>query len=253
MTRLVCRGLSVEAAGRTLLRDLEVELEPGQRWGLLGPNGCGKTLLLHTVAGLRPAAAGSIQIDGVPLERLRRRRVAQRVGLLFQEAAPTLPATVLETVLTGRHPHLRPWQWQATGDERIARKALQAVALEGLEHRDLTSLSGGERQRVAIATLLAQEPEIYLLDEPTNHLDLRHQLRALRLFADLASAGASLLMSVHDVNLALRFCDHLILIQGPRVLAGPVREIATAERLSELYGHRLHPVAGPRGPLLVPD
>ena len=247
-----CRSLQVDVADRTLCRDLDLTLEPGQCWGLLGPNGCGKTLLLHTLAGLRTAARGQILLDNQPLDGLPRRRVAQRLGLLFQEAPSALPATVLETVLSGRHPHLSPWRWEQAADYRMARSALRDVGLEGFEHRDVTSLSGGERQRVAIATLLVQAPAIYLLDEPTNHLDLAHQLQIMGLFRGLTDANRTVLMSLHDLNLALRFCDHLVLLRDGETLFGPTGGVGTAEQFSDLYGHPLRALAGPAGPVMVP-
>ena len=249
---LRCHNLWVKVADRTLCRELELVLEPGQFWGLLGPNGCGKTLLLHTLAGLRPAAQGQILLDHRRLDTLPRRRVAQRLGLLFQETPPSLPATVLETVVTGRHPHLRPWHWEQPADFAIAHSALRDVALEGFEHRDATSLSGGERQRVAIATLLVQEPTIYLLDEPTNHLDLAHQLQIMGLFRELANQGRGVLASLHDLNLALRFCDHLILLRDGEPISGPTDCVGNAPNLSRLYGHPLEALAGPAGPVMVP-
>ena len=247
-----CHGLRVDVADRTLCRDLNLTLEPGQCWGLLGPNGCGKTLLLHTLAGLRPAARGQILLDDRPLDGMRRRRVAQRLGLLFQEAPPALPATVLDTVLTGRHPHLGPWRWEEAADHALARSALRDVGLEGFEYRDVTSLSGGEHQRAAIATLLAQAPAIYLLDEPTNHLDLAHQLQIMGLFRGLADANRTVIMSLHDPNLALRYCDHLVLLRDGETLFGPTGRVGTAEQLAGLYGHPLRALAGPAGPVMVP-
>jgi len=164
------------------------------------------------------------------------------------------PATVLESVLVGRHPHLSRWQWESAEDVRIAREALAAADMAGTEARDVRTLSGGERRRVALAALLAQQPHLFLLDEPSSHLDLSHQLMLLeRLAAAVRLGDKSLIMVVHDVNLAVRYCDHALLLADGEALAGPAQELFTAERLSAVYRVSLKEVAGPRGNLFAPD
>jgi len=229
----------VTVGGLTVCRELELSLQPGQCWGLLGPNGAGKTTLLHTLAGLRPPQAGEIRLAGTPLKALSRRRRAQLLGLLPQDSKDPLPATVLETALIGRHPHLHAWQWESAADLETVRAILAAVELAGLEQRPVDTLSGGERRRLAIATLLAQAPQVYLLDEPANHLDLRHQISLLELLRDRAlAAGGALMMSLHDLNLAARFCDHLLLLFGDGdSLAAPAAEALTPANLQRLYRH----------------
>ncbi|TMH62369.1 MAG: ABC transporter ATP-binding protein, partial [Betaproteobacteria bacterium] len=135
---------------------------------------------------------------------LARRDVARLRGLLLQNDSDAFPATVLESVLVGRHPHLSRWQWESADDLRIAREALAAADMAGTEARDVSTLSGGERRRVALAALLAQQPQLFLLDEPSSHLDLSHQLALLeRLAAAVRSGDKALIMVVHDVNLAV--------------------------------------------------
>src|SRR5581483_8078472 len=149
---------------------------------VLGRNGCGKTLTLHTLAGLRAAATGTVLLDGVPLEQHNRRSAARRLGLLAQDIEDGFASTSLETVLIGRHPHLAFWQWESAADVAIAHKALATVDMADFASRRTDTLSGGELRRVAVAALLAQAPDICLLDEPTNHLDPHHQLAVLGLF-----------------------------------------------------------------------
>jgi len=233
---LAARQVSVRVGTRTLVNDLSVEFGPGEVIVILGCNGSGKTLTLHTLAGLRPPHAGSIHLDGVPFGELNRRAVALRLGLLAQDIEDAFVTTALEMVLIGRHPHMSLWQWESQDDERIAREALAAVELSDFAERRTDTLSGGEQRRVAIAALLAQQPGIFLLDEPTNHLDPHHQLGVLSLFRELALAGSTVITTLHDPTLAARFADRIILLFGDgRWSAGPVREVLTAQSLSALY------------------
>ena len=167
-----------------------MQFAPGELVAILGRNGSGKTLTLHTLAGLKPAARGTVRLDGQSLDRLTRRAIARRMGLLMQDLEDAFTMTVLESVLIGRHPHLALWQWESAADEQLARSALARVGLENFPARSVDTLSGGEQRRVAVATLLAQEPAVFLLDEPTNHLDPQHQLHVLGLFRALADKGA---------------------------------------------------------------
>jgi iron complex transport system ATP-binding protein len=251
---LATRGLHVTIAGRRICERLDFAVEPGSCWAILGRNGAGKTTLLHTLAGLRSPAAGTIELCGRPLADLHRRDIAQLRGVLPQDDSDAFPATVLETVLVGRHPHLGRWQWESADDVRIAREALADADMAGTDARAIGTLSGGERRRVALAALLAQEPRLFLLDEPASHLDLAHQVSLLdRLVRLVRAEGRGLVMVVHDVNLALRYCDRALLLAGGDATAGAADELLTAERLSALYGVPLRAVATPRGPLFAPQ
>lgn len=228
--------MSVRVGQRALVNELSVEFAAGEVVAILGCNGSGKTLTLHTLAGLRPAHAGEVRLNGTPFERLKRKAVAQRLGLLAQDLEDAFVTTALEMVLIGRHPHLALWQWETAEDERIAREALAAVDLADFAERRTDTLSGGEQRRVAVAALLAQRPRIYLLDEPTNHLDPHHQMRVLALFRGLAGTGSTVITTLHDPTLAARFADRVLLLFGDgRWSAGPVREVLTAANLSTLY------------------
>ena len=233
---LTAKQLSVRAGPRELVRDLSAEFVPGELVAILGRNGSGKTLTLHTLAGLRPPQRGAVLLGGVPYERLSRRAVALRLGLLAQDLEEGFVTTAIETVLIGRHPHLALWQWETADDERIAHEALRAVDLAQFAARHTDTLSGGEQRRVAVAALLAQQPDIFLLDEPTNHLDPHHQLVVLRLFRELARKGRTVITTLHDPTLAARFADRALLLFGDgRWSAGPVSSALTAASLSELY------------------
>ncbi len=233
---LEARHLSIEAGGRVLLRDLDFALYPGDFICLLGPNGVGKTLSLHTLAGLRAPAAGSVWLQGQPLTALDRRHIARRLGLLLQHHDDAFPATVLETALLGRHVHLGLWRWETATDVAAARAALAQMDLAGLEERPAHQLSGGERRRLALATLLVQDPQILLLDEPLNHLDPAHRFVVLETFAALAAQGRTVVASLHDPALAARYANRVLLLHGDgRWEGGPARALLTVERMSELY------------------
>jgi iron complex transport system ATP-binding protein len=233
---LCAEGLSVHAGKRELVRGLSVQFVPGEVVAILGRNGSGKTLTLHTLAGLRTPAAGEVSLDGTPLSQLKRRAVALRLGLLPQDVEDAFVTSALETVLIGRHPHLALWQWETAEDESVARAALNAVDMGGFAARRTDSLSGGEQRRVAVAALLAQQPATYLLDEPTNHLDPHHQLIVLGLFRELANSGRTVVTTLHDPTLAARFADRVLLLFGDgRWSLGPVDMTLTAQSLSELY------------------
>jgi iron complex transport system ATP-binding protein len=233
---LAAAGVAIHGGPRELVSELSFEFAPGEFVAILGRNGSGKTLTLHTLAGLKPPQHGNVLLDGVPLSQLRRRAIAQRLGLLMQDLEEAFTTTALEAVLIGRHPHLALWQWESAADETVARRALADVGLESFAARNVETLSGGEQRRVAVATLLAQEPRIFLLDEPTNHLDPQHQLHVLGLFRSLADKGGTVIATLHDPTLAARFADRVILLFGDgRWRAGPAHEVLTGETLSELY------------------
>lgn len=241
---LRARHLTLTIAGRTLCASLDAELKAGENWVILGANGSGKTTLLHALAGLRAPDAGHIRLEDSEVGDIPPRARARRIGVLFQEAESEFPATVLETVLTGRYPHLDRWQWEGAQDYRAAEAALEAVGLSGLARRPLATLSGGERRRVEIAALLAQDAPICLLDEPTNHLDLRHQIQVLDLLAGRARRPEHLNVFVlHDVNLAARFGTHAILLfDNGECRHGPLSDMLNRSNLERLYHCRLREI-----------
>jgi iron complex transport system ATP-binding protein len=233
---LAARALTIRAGQRLLVRELELEFHPGELVAILGRNGCGKTLTLHALAGLASPAAGEVLLGGTPVRKLGPRAIAREIGILTQDREEGLPATVLESVLIGRNPHLRPLQWETVADRRIAAACLARLGLGAFAERQLETLSGGEQRRVALAALLAQDPAIFLLDEPTNHLDPHHQVGVLELFRGLARAGRTVLATLHDPTLAARFADRALLLNGDgRWRAGAVQEVLTAGALEELY------------------
>lgn len=242
MSLLSTRQLHVRVADKIVCQDLQLQVEPGQVWGILGRNGVGKTTLLHTLAGLREADAGDILLQQQDIRQMGRKQLAQKLGLLLQHHEDAFPVSVLETVLGGRHPHIDLWHWETADDHAMARRALQAVDMLDMQHRQVDQLSGGERQRVAIATLLTQDPQLYLLDEPNSHLDLNYQISLLQTLTGHArQQQRSIVMSLHDINLAARFCSHILYLFGEgRSESGSVAEKLQVEQLTMVYGHPIN-------------
>jgi len=233
---LTATGLAIAAGERVLVQNLSLGVRHGEFLAILGRNGSGKTLTLHALAGLNPAHSGQVLLEGEDLATMPRRRIAQRLGLLLQDREESLALSALESALIGRHPHLKFWQREGEQDLAIARAALRRVGLADLARRSVATLSGGEQRRAAMASLLTQQPQIYLLDEPTNHLDPHHQIEVLDVFRELCRAGASVIATLHDPTLAERYADRALLLYGDgRYRLGPVAEVLTAEELSALY------------------
>lgn len=237
MTALVCQSLDVSIAGTTICSKLDLELVPGQFWGLLGPNGIGKTTLLKCMAGLSPADGGTVLLENQSIDKLPRRVIARLLGMLQQHTVYVFDASVLETALTGRHPHLGYWEREGANDKQKALEAIRIVDLEGFEARSVTGLSGGEARRLAFASLMVQEPAILLLDEPTNHLDMKHQIRIMnQVELQVNEQQHCALTALHDVNLAARYCSHILMLFGNgEWRAGPVDELLNQETLEKLY------------------
>ena len=253
-TLLATNKLDITVAGLAICRALDLTIDPGQCWGILGKNGSGKTTLLHTLAGLRPPDSGIITLLNKRLDQWSRRDIAKHVGILFQDNDDRFPSTVMETALIGRHPFLPAWRWESKLDQQIALDALAAVGMSEFESRIVSTLSGGERRRLSIATVLTQQPDLLLLDEPTNHLDVHYQIAILDTVTQyIIHGGKSLVMVLHDANLASRYCDHIVMLYGDgKYDIGSSAEILDANHLQRLYGHVVHCLPGPNGDFFIP-
>ena len=253
---LEAHGVEVELGGNTILDGAGLEVGAGEIVGLVGPNGAGKSTLLRAVTGLVPLRAGSIHVGGDALDDLSRGELARRVAVVQQ--LPEAPATlsVRQLALLGRHPHLRLLARESSRDHAIAEGALRQAGCSELAGRELGTLSGGERRRAFIARALAQQAPLLLLDEPTANLDAGAQHEVLELVADLAGSGTGVLLVVHDLTLAIAYCDRLVLLDRGRVAAsGPPAEVITPELVRRLYGNAVsvvaHPLTG--APLVLPS
>lgn len=236
---LQTRNLTLKHPGKLLCRNLNLTINPGECWAILGQNGCGKTTLIHALGGLHQAKAeqdSSVTIAGMALRQWSGRELARHLGILLQDEPGEFWGTVHEYVLLGRHPHVNSmFGWQAD-DLEMTSRAIEQMELGGLADRPLVTLSGGERQRARIALLLAQSPKCYLLDEPLQHLDLRHQLGTMVLFSELAKQGSVVVMVLHDIGWAVRFCDHaLLLFDNGQAISGTINEVLKRDNLEALY------------------
>lgn len=231
--RIAIDGLSWAVSGRAVLREVHAEIEPGETVGLIGPNGSGKSSLLRCVAGLRAPSAGAVRYDGDDIADWPARRIARHAAFVEQSADTESELRVADVVALGRTPFRDRWRGLDRTDRAVVDAALTRMELTGLAGRDWKTLSGGERQRAHLARALAQRPRALLLDEPTNHLDIKHQLDLLHLLAD---TDQTVLVSLHDLSLAARFCDRLLLLdEGEQVAFGAPEDVLTPERLRHVF------------------
>ena len=242
---LSTQSLDVHAGERALLSGLSLEVRPGEFIAVLGRNGSGKSLTLHTLAGLRPAAAGTVALGGTVLEELGRAEIAQRLAFLPQDREESLPLSVFEATLLGRHPHIGWLRGESSRDHAIVDAALGRMGVANCAARMLATLSGGEQRRAAMAGLLAQEPQVYLLDEPTNHLDPHHQVDVLLAFRERCATGAAVIATLHDPALAERCADRVLLMYGDgRWRLGATDAVLNAAELSLLYATPMRELSG---------
>ena len=244
---LAARQLSLSygrgSARRTVIDALDLELPAGQVTAIVGPNGCGKSTLLASLASLASLARlhvpdrGAVLLDGHDIQRLPAREMAQRLALLPQETLAPEGLTVAELIRFGRQPHQSLFKQWSRDDRRVVDEALAAADLHALADRPLDAMSGGQRQRAWIAMAIAQQTPLLLLDEPTSALDLGHQLEVFELIRDLAAAGKTLAMVVHDLVSACRFADYLVaMLDGRIVAAGRPSDVVTTALVRDLYG-----------------
>jgi iron complex transport system ATP-binding protein len=256
---LETKQLGVKIGNTTVCQELNLRLRRGERLAVLGRNGIGKSTLLSVLAGLREPETGQVLLDGSSYSQLGSRQSARLRGWLGQHQTAAFASTVLEATLVGRHPHITQWEWESEEDLLIVRDALYRVGLVNFDQRDILSLSGGERQRQAIATLLAQAPQLYLLDEPIAHLDLKHQIATLNLFAgssggSFITADLSCIMALHEPSLAVRFCSRALLLFGDGSFElGTCKKVVNASSLTRLYGYPLREVSDEGKRWFIPE
>ncbi len=231
------RALSFHVEAKQLLDRVDLCAAQGQFVGVIGPNGAGKSTLLRALSNVLRYEAGSVRLEGTELDSLSARRVAEILALVPQIAPYTQGFTAFELVLMGRYPHLGRFQVEGKADDRIARDAMRLTETDSFETRTLETLSGGERQRVFLARAMAQQPRILLLDEPTSNLDILHQLKLLTLVRQLVDDGLTAVAAIHDLNLAARYCDQLVLLADGRVVTeGAPEEVLTPATIASAFG-----------------
>ena len=250
---LEARSLTVALGAREVLRGVSLQLRPGEVLGLLGANGAGKTTLLRALAGLLPIKSGDVLWRTAPLTSLPPRERAQQLAYLAQSRECHWPLSVGDLVALGRLPFRAPWAELRDSDRAAVARAMQDADVAALARQPLTALSGGERARALLARALAGEPAALLADEPTAGLDPAHQLSVMRILRARAEKGAAMLVVLHDLSLAARFCDRLLLLHEGRVLAaGTPAEVLTPAHLAQGYGIAAHYAQTGEGLVVVP-
>ncbi|MDR7384651.1 ABC transporter ATP-binding protein [Promicromonospora iranensis] len=256
MTNLRAEGVSLGYDGLRVIEGLDLTLPDGKITAVVGPNACGKSTLLRGLARLHPLDGGRITLDGTDITAMPRKELARRVGMLPQSSIAPDGVRVAELVSRGRYPHQGWFGRHSSDDDAVVTTALRSTGVAELADRPVAELSGGQRQRVWIAMVLAQQTDIVLLDEPTTFLDVRHQLDLLDLLTELnRDRGTTVAMVLHELNLAARYADHLVVMSAGRIVAeGAPADVLTREVVSEAFGLRAQvvpdPVAG--SPLVVP-
>ena len=230
---VLAQDLSYRIEAQWLLDNVGLRVEKGQMVGLIGPNGAGKSTLLRAISGILRCQDGTVMLEGRDLKAMTTKDVAAGLALVPQIAPYTHGFTSMELVLMGRYPHLGRFQVEGKADEQIARKAMAITETDQFAHRTLDTLSGGERQRVFLARALAQQPRMLLLDEPTSNLDVLHQLIVLGLVRQLVDDGLTAVAAFHDLSMAARYCDKLVVMSGGKVIATGLPEDVLTPRLIE--------------------
>lgn len=229
-------GFTYPDAPHPVMRHFDLSIEPGSITAILGPNGTGKTTLLHLTLGWLQPEEGEIYLEDRTLGAYTRRQMGQKMGLVPQSEYIPFEYSILEYVMLGRAPYIAPLAMPGLIDNQVAMDALNRVGIGHLYRRSILGLSGGEWQLVLVARALAQQPRLLLLDEPTSHLDLGNKGRLLKLLRELSSQGVTILFTTHEPELASALASHLVLMKQGKVLkAGPMAEVFTGEALSDLY------------------
>lgn len=242
--RVRLQDVHVSVSGTPVVHGVDLDVAPGRVLGLVGPNGCGKSTLLRSLYRVNAPTRGRVLLDEDDAWTLPRSHLARRVAVMAQEGASDFDLDVLDLVLLGRVPHQRGFGADSPGDLQLAHGALAEVDAAHLAGRVFASLSGGEKQRVLLARCLVQEPSVLVLDEPTNHLDVafQHDLLAL-----VRGQGLTTVMALHDLNLALAYCDDLAVMDAGRLVAvGPPEQVLDADLIGEVFGVGAHLLTHPQ-------
>lgn len=234
-----------------VLQNIIMQIKAGEMAGIVGPNGSGKSTLLRTMSRVLKPAHGKVLLEGENIYQLTPARTAREMAVLTQESGPEFPYTVADHIMMGRLPHIKRFARESARDYEAVARAMELTDTVRLAHRQVNELSGGEKQRVLLARALAQEPRILLLDEPTSFLDLKYQLEIMELLVRLRhDYGLTIIAVLHDLNLASRYCDYLVVVKGGTIYSiGTPEEVITVPMIEEVYGCEVrveYPAAGDR-------
>lgn len=218
------------------LDEVSLSVQPGDFIGIIGANGSGKSTLLKIAAGILRSNSGSVLLENKAIERIPRRKLAQRLGYLPQQISPVFDYSVEEIVSMGRFCHSQGLGLTTSQDQRIVEHCMEETEISPLRHRTIDELSGGERQRVMLTSVLAQQPAIMLLDEPVVGLDLHHQVAFFKLLAQFSARGMAVLVITHDLNLASQFCSKILLLdQGRMQIMNSVENVFEQIQTQKIY------------------
>ncbi|MEA1905668.1 MAG: ABC transporter ATP-binding protein [Euryarchaeota archaeon] len=234
--KLKVKGVEFGYNSTLVLEGVSMDLDSSEIIGIVGPNGAGKSTLIRCIDRILTPRGGSILLDGNDVSNMTRMEIAKRMGYVPQTTTRVFPATVFDTVLMGRRPHLG---WKSSDDDVDAViEVLELMGIMEFAMRDFNEISGGQQQNVLIARALAQEADILLLDEPTSNLDIRHQLEVMDIMQGIVrTKGISAIVAIHDLNLASRYTDRLLLMNGGRIFAaGGPESVLTVENIRQAYG-----------------
>ncbi|MDI3258004.1 MAG: ABC transporter ATP-binding protein [Kyrpidia sp.] len=242
---------------RQVLQNVSFSVSPGMVMGVIGPNGSGKSTLVRLLSGVDRPDRGTVLLDGLPVNAYPRRVLARRMAVLPQTPLVPFAFSVYDTVMMGRHPHLKPLRGETARDRRVVERILAETGLTELAGMRVDRLSGGQRQLVALAMVLTQEPDVLVLDEPTTFLDLGHQARMLDFLRRQRVRPLAVVMVLHDLNLAALYADRILLLNRGRVEAlGSAADVLTEDHIDAVYGVRplvvRHPDTGVPQILLQP-
>lgn len=233
---LKIEGLSLKIKEKEILKNIDFKVNKGEIVGLIGINGSGKTTLLKCLNGLNRIEKGSIYIKNREIKSFTSKELAKEVAFMAQNTSINIPFKVLEVVVMGRYPYLKNGDFLSSDYEK-AKKYMEATDTLKFKDRKIDELSGGERQRVIFAKTLTQESGIFLLDEPSASMDLSNQEQLFKMCKDISNAGKSVIVSIHDLKVAARYCDKLLLMKdGERIAFGTVEEVLTKENIKKGYG-----------------
>lgn len=249
--KLEVKGLEFGYDSVPVLENVDLKVESGEILGVIGPNASGKTTLLKCIDGILNPQVGTVLIDGSEASKLSNEEMAKRFGYVPQADRESFPTTVFNTVLMGRKPH---GSWKPSdSDLEVVSRIIEEFGLDDIAMRDIGEISGGQRQKVLIARALAQEPEVLLLDEPTSSLDLRHQLEVLNIVKEETGGGISTAMAMHDLNLASRYCDKIVMLNGGKIFAAGGGKILTPENIESVYGVKVSIEEKSKWRMVIPE
>jgi iron complex transport system ATP-binding protein len=252
MSLVEVSGVTFGYRDAPVLRDVSFAVGAGELVALCGPNGAGKSTLLRLLLGLHAPSSGRVALGGQPIARMSRRQIARQAALLPQDAPADVPLSVREAVSLGRLPHLGRLQPETAADVEAVARALAATDTTALADRPIAELSGGERQRAHLARALAQEAPLLLLDEPIAGLDIAHQLAVMDLLRATVDAGRAVVVALHDLALAARRCDRILLLAGGALDAdAPPAAVLTSDTLARVFGVRADIRLDPTGRPLI--